>query len=99
MYTRRASIIATALAGRDSEVRQVGSIGDDLIGLDKALRRLISAGHSLHVVYRAGPCGFVICRPLLAQGIQCELVAPSSIPKRCGDRHTLRHFFATHLLQ
>ena len=78
--------IATALAGRDSEVRHVGSIGGDLIGLDKALRRLISAGHVLHVVYEAGPCGFVICRHLRAQGIQCEVVAPSSIPKRSGDR-------------
>ena len=33
--------IATADAGRDGEVRHVGSLGGDLVGLDKALRRLI----------------------------------------------------------
>ena len=74
--------IATADAGRDGEVRHVCSIGGDLVGLDKALRRLISKGHRLHVVYEAGPCGFVIWRHLSAQGIDCEVVAPSSIPKR-----------------
>lgn len=78
--------IATADAGRDGEVRHVGSLGGDLVGLDKALRRLISKGPRLHVVYEAGPCGFVVWRHLHAQGIDCEVVAPSSIPKRSGDR-------------
>ena len=36
--------IATADAGRDGEVRHVGSIGGDLGGLDKALRKLVSRG-------------------------------------------------------
>ena len=36
--------IATADAGRDGEVRHVCSIGGDLVGLDKALRRLVSKG-------------------------------------------------------
>lgn len=78
--------IATAEPGRDGEVRHVGSIGGDLAALDKALRKLISRGRQLHVVYEAGPCGFVIWRHLIALGIACEVVAPSSIPKRSGDR-------------
>jgi transposase len=78
--------IATADAGRDGEVRHVCSIGGDLVALDKALRKLISKGHPLHVVYEAGPCGFVIWRHLTALGTDCEVVAPSSIPKRSGDR-------------
>ena len=78
--------VATADAGRDGEVRHVSSIGGDLVALDKALRRLLSKGHPLHVVYEAGPCGFVIWRHLTAQGVTCEVVAPSSIPKRSGDR-------------
>lgn len=78
--------IATADAGRDGEVRHVSSIGGDLVALDKALRKLTSKGHPLHVVYEAGPCGFVIWRHLTALGTQCEVVAPSSIPKRSGDR-------------
>ena len=78
--------IATADAGRDGEVRHVSSIGGDLAALDRALRKLLSKGHRLHVVYEAGPCGFVIWRHLSAQGLSCEVVAPSSIPKRPGDR-------------
>ena len=78
--------IATADAGRDGEVRHVCSTGGDLVVLDKALRKLISKGQPLHVVYEAGPCGFVIWRHLTALGVQCEVVAPSSIPKRSGDR-------------
>jgi transposase len=78
--------IATADAGRDGEVRHLWSIGGDLVGLDKALRWLISKGARLQVVYEAGPCGFVIWRHLQTQGIACEVVAPSSIPKRSGDR-------------
>ena len=78
--------IATADAGREGEVRHMGSIGGDLAGLDKSLRKLVSRGQRLHVVYEAGPCGFVIWRHLIALGTECEVVAPSSIPKRAGDR-------------
>lgn len=78
--------IATADPGRDGEVRHVGSIGGELASLDKALRKLTSKGHRLHVVYEAGPCGFVIWRHLNALGQACDVVAPSSIPKRSGDR-------------
>jgi len=78
--------IATANVGRDGEIRHVGQIGGDLVSLDKALRRLISRGYRLHVVYEAGPCGFVIWRHLARQGIDCEVVAPSSIPRAPGER-------------
>jgi transposase len=78
--------IATADPGRDSEVRHVGTIGGDLAALDKALRKLVSRGHRLKVVYEAGPCGFVIWRHLTALGTECVVVAPSSVPKRSGDR-------------
>jgi len=78
--------IATADAGRDGEVRHLGTVAGGLDAVTKALRRLVSAGHRLHVVYEAGPCGFVLQRHLAALGYHCEVVAPSSIPKRSGDR-------------
>ena len=78
--------IATAQAGRDGAVRHVGSIGGDLAALDKSLRKLVSVGHRPHVVYEAGPCGCVIWRHLTALGTECEVVAPSMIPKCAGDR-------------
>lgn len=61
--------IAVAEAGRDGEVRHVGSIGGDLAAVDRSLRKLQSTGTELHVVYEAGPCGFVLFRHLAAKGI------------------------------
>ena len=78
--------IAVADAPREGEVRHVGTVGGDLASLDKALRRLISRGQPLHIVYEAGPCGFVIWRHLTRQGLRCEVVAPSSIPRAPGQR-------------
>src|SRR5664279_39028 len=77
--------IGVAESGRE-EVRHLGTIGGELAAVDRALRKLISAGHRLHVVYEAGPCGFVLYRHLLRQGITVEIVSPSLIPKRPGDR-------------
>ena len=48
--------IATADAGRDGEIRHVGSIGGDLAALDKALRKLIIRGHPLRVAYECVIC-------------------------------------------
>lgn len=36
---------AVADAGRNGEVRHVGTIGGDLVALDKALRKIVSKGH------------------------------------------------------
>ena len=44
--------IAAADAGRDGEVRHVGSIGGDLVALDKALRKLVSKRHRGHKRHR-----------------------------------------------
>ena len=78
--------VAVADEGRGAEVRHVGKIGGDLAALDTTLRSLISRGCQLRVVYDAGPCGFVIARHLAAQGIDCTVLAPSSIPRRPGER-------------
>ena len=78
--------IAVAEPGREGEIRHVGTIGGDLAALDRALRKLIGSGHALHVVYEAGPCGFVIHRHLSAKGIDVQVIAPSSIPKKPGER-------------
>ena len=83
----KASIdIAVADAPRDGEVRHVATVGGDLASLDKALRRLVSRGQPLHIVYEAGPCGFVVWRHLTRQGLHCEVVAPSSIARPAGQR-------------
>lgn len=78
--------IALADWGRDNEVRHYGSVGGDLLSLDKVVRRLVSQGRELHFVYEAGPCGYEIYRHLTRQGFDCIVVAPSLIPKKSGNR-------------
>ena len=76
--------IEIALA--EVEVRRLGTVAGGTGAVTKALRRLVSAGHRLHIVYEAGPCGFVLQRHFAALGWHCEVVAPSSIPRPSGVR-------------
>jgi transposase len=78
--------IAAAEAPRDAEVRHLGSVAGGLDAVSKSLRKLVSAGHRLHIVYEAGPCGFVLQRHFSALGWHCDVVAPSSIPRASGER-------------
>jgi transposase len=50
------------------------------------VRKLVSKGNRLHFVYEAGPCGYQIYRHLTAQGFDCDVVAPSRIPKPSGNK-------------
>ena len=78
--------IALAEGDGRQEVRHYGSIGGDLVVLDQAVRKLQATGKTLHFVYEAGPCGYVIYRHLAGKGLDCVVVAPSMIPRRSGDR-------------
>ncbi len=40
----------------------------------------------LHVCYEASGCGFWIARQLIQMGIRCDVIAPSLIPTKSGDR-------------
>ena len=40
----------------------------------------------MQVVYEAGPTGYGLQRELARRGYQCQVIAPSLIPKRAGDR-------------
>ncbi len=78
--------IAIAEGSRTGEVRDYGCIDGDLSALDKAVRKLVSKGKNLHFVYEAGPCGYDVYRHLISQGLDCQVVAPSKIPKQSGNR-------------
>jgi transposase len=78
--------ISLAEEGRDGEVRHYGGIAGDLEALAKVLKVLRAPTRRLRFVYEAGPCGFGIYRYLTAQGEECVVVNPSSMPKRSGDR-------------
>lgn len=69
------------------EVRYWGRIANDATSVERLVKRLGKTGRALVVCYEAGPCGYSLYRQLNGQaGVRCEVVAPSLIPRRPGDR-------------
>ena len=64
----------------------VGAIGTRQADLDKLIRRLQAKTPTLVFAYEAGPCGYGLYRDLTGQGFACQVVAPSLIPKKPGDK-------------
>jgi transposase len=64
----------------------VGEIGPRQADLDKLVRRLQAKTPELVFAYEAGPCGYGLHRYLTGQGFRCQVVAPSLIPKKPGDK-------------
>lgn len=54
--------------------------------MKKALKRINPEGEVLHICYEAGPCGYGLYRDLKELGHECEVVAPSLIPRKAGER-------------
>jgi transposase len=64
----------------------VGLIGPRQADLEKVIRRLQTKTPTLVFAYEAGPCGYGLQRDLTARGFRCDVVAPSLIPKKPGDK-------------
>ena len=77
--------IATADEGR-APAMKFKTIPNDWPRLIKALRLLTPNGARLEVCYEAGPTGFGLCRRLREEEIACQVVAPSLVPTKAGDR-------------
>lgn len=78
--------VAHAEADRPDPPHFVGAIGTRQGDIDKLIRRLHGKASRLVFAYEAGPCGYVLHRYLTGKGLDCQVVAPSLIPKRPGDK-------------
>jgi len=78
-------VIGAAQAGSRVPARQVGRTAHEVNKLLKALAKL-GAPSEVHVVYEAGPTGYGLQRALAARGYRCQVIAPSLIPRRAGER-------------
>jgi len=58
---------------------------NDSVELKKFVRRWEQA-YELRCCYEASSCGYVIHRWLADMGVSCDVIAPSLIPKRPGER-------------
>jgi len=77
--------VAVAEGGRGGEVRSLGTIPNRPESVRKLVAKLGPAG-VLRVCYEAGPCGYGVYRQLAELGVACDVVAPTLIPVKAGDR-------------
>ena len=80
-----AETIAVAVAEPGGEVRSVGVIPNRPESIRKLMKTLGPA-ERLRVCYEAGPTGYVVYWQLTALGVTCEVVAPTLVPVKAGDR-------------
>lgn len=79
------SISVAACDASREPARFVGCLKPDISGLLKVLAKA-GPPSQVSVVYEAGPTGFGLRRELRRRGYPCDIVAPSLIPKRPGER-------------
>ena len=80
-----AETIAVAVAEVGGEVRSLGAIPNRA----ESVRRLVGKlgkPASLKVCYEAGPTGYVLYWQLTELGVHCDVVAPTLVPVKAGDR-------------
>ena len=80
-----AQTITVAVAVGRGEVRSLGTIPNRA----EAVRRLVGKLGKLTTVkvcYEAEPTGYALYWELTKLGVQCEVIAPSLVPSKPGDR-------------
>jgi transposase len=80
------TIAVSVAEAHGGEVRYLGEIGNTAEAIEKLVRQLRKGDASLSFCYEAGPCGYGLHRQLSDLGWDCQVVAPSLIPKKAGDR-------------
>ncbi len=80
-----ADTVAVAVAEPHGEVRSMGVIPNRPEWIRKLVKKLGPAAQ-LRVCYEAGPTGYVIYWQLTGLGVHCDVVAPTLVPVKAGDR-------------
>jgi transposase len=80
-----AETIAVAIAEPDGEVRSLGMIANRAESIRKLVKKL-GPSEQLKACYEAGPTGYILYWQLAELGIACEVIAPTLVPMKAGDR-------------
>ena len=77
--------LAVAVAESAGEVRTLGTIPNRPEAVRRLIRKL-GPPEQLRICYEAGPTGYVLYWQLMRLGVHCDVVAPSLVPVKAGDR-------------
>jgi transposase len=83
-----AETIAVAVAEEGKgEVRSLGTIPNRLESVRKLVWKLkADKPGRIRACYEAGPTGYVLYWQLTQMGVDCEVIAPSLVPQKAGER-------------
>jgi transposase len=85
-----ADTISVATAELGGDVSFYGKIPNQLDAVRRMVKKL-GAGYELRACYEAGPTGYVLYWQLSLLGVKCEVIAPSLIPTKAGDKVKTDH--------
>jgi transposase len=80
-----AETIVVAVGEESGEVGSFGTIANRPEAI-RALVRKLGDPDCLRACYEAGPTGFVLYWLLTSIGVRCDVVAPTLVPVKAGDR-------------
>jgi transposase len=80
-----AETIAVAVAEQGAEVRFLGGLPNREESVRKLVKKL-GPVEQLRFCYEAGPTGYALYWQLTALGAKCEVVAPTLVPVKAGER-------------
>lgn len=84
--THKETIAVSVADGSGGKARYFGEVSNTPAAIKTLLKRLSPEGEVVSYCYEAGPCGYGIYRQITQSGHDCQVVAPSLIPRRPGDR-------------
>jgi transposase len=96
MDVHQDSITAAILYGEEP-CPEVVHLPGDLNAVRRLFRKLSKRG-TIRSCYEASGAGYVLQRALEHDGFHCEVIAPSLIPRRPGDRRKTDRLDAVHLV-
>ena len=80
-----AETIAVAVAEQEGEIRSLGMIPNREESVRKLVKKL-GPVEQLRFCYEAGVTGYALYWQLTRLGAKCEVVAPTLVPVKAGDR-------------
>src|SRR2546425_9145565 len=80
-----AETITAAGVEPDGEMRFLGTIPNRPEAVQRLVKRLGPATR-LKACYEAGPTGYVLYWQLTGLGVHCDVIAPTLVPQKPGDR-------------
>jgi transposase len=81
------TIVAAVAAEGRGEAKVVKSIPHEWRALQALLKSLQQQGkYTLMICYEAGPTGYLMYRKMKSAGFDCQVIAPSLVPKKSGQK-------------